>query len=485
MSEQDPRPESRDVRIEAEHDAPVPGLKRDIIDAIRGRQRDYTTGNLRRNILILAIPMVLEMFMQSVFAVADAWFVGRLDSAEALAAVGLTESMLSVVFAIGLGLAMGTTATVARRIGAKDPEAAAVASVQAIGLGLFLSIILGTLGVILSKDLLLLMDASPEVIATGHGYAQHILGGSGTIVLLFLINAVFRGAGDPALAMRALWIANIINIVLDPIFIFGLGPIPAMGVTGAAVATNIGRGIGVLYQLSVLWRGVGHIKVRGPQIQLHFTAMIRLVRISSVGMFQFLVGTTSYLGMIRVLAALDDDAALAGYTIAIRVLIFALLPGWGVANAAATLVGQNLGAGQPNRAEHAVWATARYNLVFLVTVSIAMLVFPHAIVGLFIDDAEVVAYGAQALRVISFGYAFFAYGMVMMMAFNGAGDTWTPTYINLLFHWVLKIPLAIGLAAYTGLGALGVFLAIPIAESLGAVVYILLFRRGTWKHREV
>lgn len=476
VDEHDPEPEG--------DDAGMTGLRRDIFDAVRGRTRDYTRGNIRRAILVLAVPMVLEMFMQSVFAVADAWFVGQLDSDAALAVIGLTESMLSIVFAIGLGLSMGTAATIARRIGAKDPDAAGVTAVQAIGLGIVLSIVLGVIGATFATPLLRLMGASEDVVGVV-GYTRHTLGGCGTILLLFLINAVFRGAGDAALAMRALWLANIVNIALDPIFIFGLGPIPAMGVTGAAVATNIGRGVGVIYQISLLARGKSSVTLGPAQVRLHLDAMIRLVRISGVGMFQFFVGTSSYLGLIRVLSGLGNDAAIAGYTIAVRIIIFALLPAWGVANAAATLVGQNLGAGQPDRAERSAWMTARYNVVVLGLVGATFILFARPLVLLFIEDPAVVDYGAEALRVISFGYAFFAFGMVMMMSLNGAGDTTSPTIVNLFCHWLLKIPLAYLLAYPFELGPLGVFLAIPIAESLASVVYIVLFRRGAWRRREV
>ncbi len=456
---------------------------RDVLAGLRGATRDYTEGALGRSILVLAVPMVLEMFMQSVFAVADAWFIGQLGSKEAVAAVGVTESMLSIIFAVGLGLAMGTTATIARRIGEKRDQEASVAAIQAIAMGLALSVVLGSLGAWFSKDLMRAMGASQDLVAAGHGYAAHILGGSGTILMLFLINAVFRGAGDPALAMRALWLANLINIMLDPILIFGLGPIPALGVTGAAIATNIGRGIGVLYQLSILTRGLGRLQIHRSELRIDPATMIRLIRVSAIGIVQFLLGTASYVGLVRVLTALGNDAALAGYTIAVRVLIFALLPGWGIANAAATLVGQNLGAGKAERAERAVWTTGRYNMVFLGTVGILLVMIADPVVRLFIDDPAVIEYGARCLRIISVGYFFFAWGMVMMQAFNGSGDTTTPSWINFLFHWVFKIPLAVALAAWMDLGPTGVFIAIPVAEGAASIAYITLFRRGRWKER--
>jgi len=459
------------------------GFWRDLRKGIFGTQQDFTEGSIGRAITLLAIPMVLEMAMESVFGIVDVFWVGRLG-ADAVATVGITESLLTLVFAVAMGLSMATTAMVARRIGEKDSAGAALAAVQAIAVGLSLSLPIGVIGFWLAPALLQLMGASPSIIATGSGYGAVMLGGNVTILLLFLLNAVFRGAGDAVIAMRSLWFANIVNIILDPCLIFGYGPFPEMGVTGAAVATNIGRGLGVAYQLFALWNGRGRVRVSFKVLRLDPEVMLRLIRVSLGGIFQFLIATASWLGLVRIIA-LFGSSALAGYTIALRIIIFAILPSWGMSNAAATLVGQNLGAGKPERAEQSVWMTGFYNMLFLGGVSVIFIVFAEPIVRIFTSDPAVVPTGIACLRYVSYGYGFYAYGMVMVQAFNGAGDTVTPTTINLFCYWLFEIPLAYALAIPVGLGVNGVFLAITIAESTIAVVGILAFRRGRWKERRI
>lgn len=456
---------------------------RDIREAIAGTQQDFTEGSIGRAITLLAIPMVLEMGMESLFAVVDVFWVGRIG-ADAVATVGLTESVLTVVYAVAWGMSMSTTAMIARRIGEKDPAGAAVAAVQALAIGVTISVPLGILGVMLAPQLLTVMGGSSNIVNTGSGYMAWMIGGNLTVQMLFLINAIFRGAGDAAHAMRALWIANICNIILDPCFIFGWGPFPELGVTGAAVATNIGRGIGVLYQLLVLWRGKSRVKIKRSQLRVHPEVMLRLLRVSVGGMLQMLVATASWLVLVRVVARFGS-AALAGYTIALRIIIFAILPSWGMGSAAATLVGQNLGAQKPARAERSVWITGLCNMVFLGSVTVVFIFFAEPLVRLFTDDPAVIPFGVDCLRYISYGYIFYAYGMVMVQAFNGAGDTNTPTVINLFCYWLLQIPLAYALALWAGMGAQGVFLAITISESTIAVVGILVFRRGRWKERTI
>ncbi len=451
-------------------------------EAIRGSEQDYTEGSLRRAILLLAVPMVLELGLESVFAVVDVFYVARLG-AEAVAAVGLTEALLTILYSVATGLSMATTAMVARRIGEKDPEAAAVAAAQSLWLGVGISALSGVTA-LAAPRLLGLMGGTPAVIAVGWGYTAVMLATSASIFLLFLINAVFRGAGDAAIAMRSLWLANLINLVLDPCFIFGLGPFPKMGVTGAAVATAIGRGTGVLYQWSVLARGRGRIRLGREQLRLEPKVLWRLLRVSLTGMLQFLIGTASWLGLVRIIA-LYGSAVVAGYTIAVRIIVFALLPSWGMSNAAATLVGQNLGAGKPERAERSAWATGFYNMLFLGAVGAVFVALAGPLVRLFATEAAVVAAGVQCLRVVSYGYPFYAYGMVLTQAFNGAGDTVTPTAINFFCYWLLEIPLAWLLAMACGLGPAGVFWAIAIAESALAVAGAVVFRRGKWKGQRI
>jgi MATE family, multidrug efflux pump len=451
-------------------------------DAVRGVPHDYTSGSIGRAIVLLAIPMVLEMAMESVFAVVDVFWVSRLGP-DAIATVGLTESMLTIVYTAAMGLSIGVAAVVARRIGEKRPDQAAEAAVQGIALGLVVAAGVAVLGITLAPRLLGLMGASPAVIAIGSGYTRMMLGGSATVLLLFLINAIFRGAGDAAIAMRVLWLANIINILLGPCLIFGLGPFPRLGVTGAAVATTIGRGTGVLYQLYRLSRGDARIAIRRTHLALNPAVMGSLIRLSASGTFQVLVGTASYIGLVRIVSTFGS-AALAGYTIAIRLVIFCLLPSWGLSNAAATMVGQSLGAGKPDRAERAVWIAAGYNMALLGAVGIVFIVLANQIVGLFTHDPVAAPTGALALRTMSYGFLFYALGMILTQSFNGAGDTWTPTWINLACFWLWEIPLAYVLARVAGLGPFGVFLAITIGYSTLALVSAVLFRRGRWKlHR--
>lgn len=455
----------------------------DLREAVAGSQQDFTEGSLPRAILLLSVPMVLEMAMESVFGIVDVFWIASLGP-EAVAAVGVTEALLTVIFAAAMGLSMATTATVARRIGEKNPEGAADAAVQAIGLGLIVSLAAGAFGAALARPLLAMMGAPAGVIERGWGYTAWMLGGNVTIVLLFLINAIFRGAGDAAAAMRALWFANLINLVLDPCLIFGLGPFPEWGMVGNAVATNIGRGAGVVYQLVLLFGGRGRIAIARRHVALRAQVMLRLLRLSLGGIGQMLIATASWLGLVRILTPFGA-AALAGYTIGLRIIIVTILPSWGMSNAAATLVGQSLGAGKPERAARSVWLTGFYNMAFLAGVTVLFFVFAEPLVRVFSSDPAVVAYGVDCLRVVSLGYVFYAWGMVVVQAFNGAGDTATPTWINLFCYWLFQVPLALGLARTLGLGPRGVFLAITIAESAMALVAIVCFRRGRWKTRVV
>ena len=458
-------------------------LWRSVREAVRGSHQDFTTGSLNRAILLLAIPMVLEMVLESLFAVVDVFWVGRLG-ADAIATVGLTESLLSLVFAVGLGLSLSTTAMVARRIGEKDPEAAATAAVQAIVLGLATSVIIGVPCFIFAPELLHLMGASPQVVSVGTGYARIALGGSGAILMLFLNNAIFRGAGDAAIAMRLLWVSNVINLVLDPCLIFGLGPFPKLGITGAALATFTGRSIGVAYQFYRLLRGTERIRILRRQLRVDFVILFRLLRVSLTGIMQFAIAHTSWIGLVRIVS-IFGSAALAGYTIAIRVVIFVLLPSWGLSNAAATLVGQNLGANQPERAEQSVWRTGFYNMVFLGSVGVVFIIFATPIVQLFTHDPEVVPLAAAALRIFSYGNIGYAYAMVMLQAFNGAGDTITPTIVNLFAFWFLEIPVAYALAIPLHFQAPGTYWSVVIAECSLAAVSIVLFKRGKWKRQKI
>jgi putative MATE family efflux protein len=463
--------------------AATPTLWQSVREALRGSHQDFTTGSLNRSIVLLAIPMVLEMVLESLFAVVDVFWVSRLGS-DAIATVGLTESVLTLVFAVGMGLGMSTTAMVARRIGEKDPDGAAVSAVQAIFLGLLASFALGIPFFLLAPQLLGLMGASPAIIATGANYTRVALGGSGVVLLLFLNNAILRGAGDAAIAMRLLWVSNILNLILDPCLIFGLGPFPKLGVTGAALATFSGRGIGVLYQFYRLAKGTERIRILRRHLRLRGAVLWRLVRVSITGILQFLISQASWVGLVRIVS-LFGAPALAAYTIAIRIVIFAILPSWGLSNAAATLVGQNLGAGHPDRARSAVYRTGLWNMVFLGSVGVVFIVFAPWIIHLFTQDAAVVPIAIHCLRIFSCGNIAFAYGMVMLQAFNGAGDTLTPTYVNLFGFWILEIPLAWWLAMHTAMRVDGVFLSVVVAQFTIVLISLFLFRQGRWARQRI
>src|SRR5437016_1124883 len=463
--------------------APPPTFWSSVREALRGSHQDFTAGNLNRAILLLAIPMVLEMVLESLFAVVDVFWVGRLG-ADAIATVGLTESLLSLVMAIGFGLSLSTTAMVARRIGEKDPAGAAVAGVQAIVIGVAIAALIGIPCLFYAPDLLRLMGASPQVVAVGSGYARIALGGSAAIMLLFLNNAIFRGAGDAAIAMRLLWVSNIINLVLDPCLIFGWGPFPKLGVTGAALATFTGRSIGVLYQFYRLLRGTERIRILRDQLRINLSVLLRLLRVSLTGILQFAIAHTSLIRLVRSVSVFGS-AALAGYTIAIRIVIFIILPSWGLSNAAATLVGQNLGAKQPERAATSVWRTGFYNMLFLGGIGVIFVVFAEPIVRLFTHDPAVIPRAAKCLRIISYGNIGYAYGMVMLQAFNGAGDTITPTIVNFFGFWLLEIPLAWFLAIPMRMQAKGAYFSIVVAEAAIAAVSIVLFKRGYWKQQKI
>lgn len=452
-------------------------------DAIRGTSADYTKIPLRRAVFLLAVPMVLELVLESTFAIVDIFFVAKLGPS-AVATVGLTESYLFLLYSVAMGLAMAVTAVVARRIGEGKHDEAAITAVQAILVALLVSVLPAIVGVVYAQDLLRLMGADAWSVEHGYRYTQWMLGGNAVIMLLFVINAIFRGAGDAAIAMRVLWLANGLNIVLCPILIHGFGPVPAMGIEGAAIATNIGRGVGVAFQLWMLFRGGKHIRASFDQIAWHGAVLWHIVRTSLGGIGQMIVAMTSWIFLMRILASVGNEAV-AGATIAIRIMMFVTMPAWGMSNAAATLVGQNLGANSPDRAEAAVWRIGWYNMAYLVVVSVAFFAFPNRIVGFFTDDAAVIAVGAEWLRILS--YSFFVYGwwMVAVQAFNGAGDTVTPTKINLVFFWAIQIPLAWWLALHLQWNASGVFWAVFVSETAVGLFTLWLFSRGGWKTVQV
>ncbi len=451
--------------------------------ALRGDERDYTRGPIRRAVFLLSVPMVLEMALESVFAVTDIFFVSRLGS-EAVTAVGLTEAVLTLVYAVAIGMSMAATAMIARRTGEQDKPGAQIATAQILWVGLITSSVVAFAGLAFPGEILALMGAEDSVIADGQGYTMIILGGSVTVMYLFLLNSIFRGAGDAAIAMRSLWLANAINIVLDPLLIFGLGPFPEMGVTGAAVATTIGRGTGVCYQLWHLFDGSSRLQMHWRRLNINMRVMLRLLRVSAGGVMQFVIATTAWVFLMRIVAPFGSDAV-AGYTIAVRVIMFTILPAWGMGNAAATLVGQNLGAGQPERAAKSAWMAARYNVIFMVLVSFVFIVFAPNIMQVFTTEQTVIDYGVDCLRIVSYGYGFFAIGMIMVQAINGAGDTDTPTIINFFGYWVFQLPLAWWLAIPREMGPEGVFWGVMVAESLLAVMAVWVFRRGRWKLRQV
>jgi putative MATE family efflux protein len=451
--------------------------------AVKGEEKDYVTGSVNRAIILLSIPMILEMIMEALFAVVDVFFVSKV-SVNAVATVGFTESVITLVYSIAIGLSMATTAMVSRRIGEGDPENAALAAVQSIIITLTFSLVISILGVVFAGEILALMGASAELIKDGIWYTRIIFGGNLVIMLLFLLNAIFRGAGDASIAMRALWIANLLNIFLDPCFIFGWGPFPELGVAGAAVATNIGRGIGVLFQLYVLLNGKVIVKIARRHFKLVWSIIKRLLNVSIGGMGQYIIASASWIFLMRIMAEFGE-MAVAGYTISIRMIIFAILPAWGMANAAATLVGQNLGAKQPDRAETSVWRAAFFTMLFLLAVSVIYYLFATPMVRFFHTDLEVVKYGVASLKIICLGYVFFAYGMVISQAFNGAGDTRTPTLMNFICFWLLQIPLAYVMGITLKIGPNGVFWAVAISETILAIMGIVLFKRGKWKKVEI
>jgi putative MATE family efflux protein len=451
-------------------------------DSLRDSEVDYTAGSLGRALGLLAIPMMLEMSMESVFAVVDIAFVSRLGT-DAVAAVGITEALVTVLYAVAIGLGMGVTAMVSRRVGEKQPDAAAHVTGQALWIGAGLSVFIGIGGVIFAEEMLIIMGATDSVVATGKGFTAVLLGGSASILYLFLLNAAFRGAGDATVALRSLWLANAINIVLDPCLIFGIGPFPELGVTGAAIATTIGRGIGVLYQLWYLLDGRGRLAFHTRHLRIVPALSIRLIKISLGGIGQFLVATSSWILIMRIVS-LYGSSAIAAYTIGLRLLEFVWLPAWGLGNAAATLVGQNLGADQADRAEQSVWLAARYNAMFMTAIGIIVLLLAHGIANLFSNDPEVVRYTTSCLRILGVGCPMYAVGMIMTQALNGAGDTLTPTGLNIVCFWVVQVPLAYWLATKLFGGPNGVFLSIVLSESLLTVLSVVVFRRGGWKKQK-
>ncbi len=478
-----PNPSGQGARCIGTDKETMSTILRDLKEAIAGTTQDFTSGSLRRAIFLLAVPMVLEMAMESVFAVVDIYFVSRLG-ADAVATVGLTETMITIVYAVGMGFSLATTAMVSRRMGQKKPREAAEAAFQSIVTGLLMSLAIAIPGGLFASDLLALMGANPAICESMSGYTTVMLAGNGVIMLLFIINAVFRSAGDAAISMRVLWIANILNLILDPVLIFGLGPFPELGITGAAVATNIGRGLAVLYQFYLLFSGSTRIKLTRQDIRIHFHTIGQLVKLALGGIGQQVIATSSWIGLMRIVAVFGSTVV-AGYTIAIRVVVFALLPCWGIANAAATLVGQNLGAQKPDRAEKSVWVTGKANMLIMGMISVALMVTPRTFIQAFISDPEVIASGAAALRIMAYGFIAYGLGMVMVQALNGAGDTATPTKINLVCFWLLEIPLAYLLAIKLQIGAAGTFYSIIIAETMMTLCAMHAFKRGKWKLKKV
>lgn len=455
-----------------------------IRQALKGDAYDYTQGSIRRAIVLLAIPMILELSLESVFAVVDMFFVGRLGE-NAIATVGLTESVVTLVYAVAIGMSTAATAVVARRIGEKDGEGASHAATQAILFSFAVTVLISLAGIVFAGDVLRLMGASAAVIREGTSFARVMLGGSVVIILLFLINGIFRGAGNAAIAMRSLWLASLSNIVLCPLFIYGIGSWEGWGLTGAAIATTLGRGIGVVYQCWFLLKGTGHLRIRARHLAPDLPVIQHLAGIAWPATFQFLIASGSWVVLAWLVSVTGGTSATAGYQIAIRSFVFFILPAWGLSNAAATLVGQNLGANQPGRAERSVLLTAKYNVVFMLGVTATFLLFAAPIVGVFTQDAEVLRIGTLALRVIGSGYIFYGVGMVMIQALNGAGDTRTPTLINFAGFWLFQIPLALLLAKWLGMGETGVFISIPVAETAIAIAAVVLFRRGKWKNVKV
>ncbi|RKS02539.1 putative MATE family efflux protein [Flavobacterium sp. 102] len=461
-------------------------LFRLIKQSLKGEEHDYTQGNVKTAILLLSIPMILELSLESVFAVVDIYFVGHLPNADiAVATVGLTEAVISLVYTLGIGLSVGATAIVARRVGEKDLIEASKSGAQAITVSLIVAILVAILGVTFAADILALMGAKPEVIKEGTTFAQIIFASSPAIILLFLINGIFRGAGDAAMAMRSLWLASIINIILCPLLIYGYGPFPELGLTGAAIATAIGRTTGVLYQCYHLFLKSRSIKIYKTYFKPNLEIVKSLLNISTPAMFQFFIQSGSWIVLTYIVSVTGSTDASAGYQIAIRNVVFFILPAWGLSNAAATLVGQNLGAKQPERAQQSVLLTTKYNIIFMSFVTLIFVCFSEFIISFYTEDKVILAYGSQALRIIGLGYVFYGIGMVMIQALNGAGDTKTPTWINIVCFWMIQIPLAWFLAVYLDFGPLGAFIAIPSAETVLALLAFYYFKKGKWKTVQV
>ena len=455
--------------------------------AIKGDESfDYTSGSIKKGVILLAIPMVLEMLMESVFALVDLYFVGHLEqSSYAIQAVGLTESVITIVYSIAIGISMAATAVVTRRIGEKDPVAAAKAGMQAIIIAFVINTIISILGFIYAKDILLFMGASVDAAEYGINFTRIMMGGSLCIMLLFLINGIFRGAGNAAIAMKSLWLANICNIILCPILINGFGPIPAFGLMGAAMATTIGRSIGVFYQLYHLFNGRGVLKIIPSYFIPNLEQIKALVKIAAPGVLQFVIASCSWIFLAQLVATTGGDHGSAGYQTALRIMMFFILPAWGLSNAAATLVGQNLGAKKVERAEKSVFTTAKYNVIFMATITVITLVFSSSLISFFTNDLIIQKIAVEALQTMCLGYVFYGIGMVLINTFNGAGDTWTPTMINFFGFWLFQIPLAYLLSKYYKMGPTGVFIAIPIAETAITLASIVLYKRGKWKRIKV
>jgi putative MATE family efflux protein len=451
--------------------------------AVTGKQQEFTSGSIRRAVFMLAIPMILEMLMESIFALVDIMYVSQI-SVNAVATIGLTESVITLIYAVAIGLSIAATAIVARRVGEKDLKGASNAAVQVIFLGVFVAAIVSVIGIIYPKELLSLMGAEPDLIEEGYGYTKVLLGGNITIMLLFLINAIFRGTGEASISMWVLILSNGLNIILDPIFIFGFGPIPAYGVEGAAIATTIGRGTAVLFQLAILFYGYSKIKIGVKDLIIRVGVMLNLIKVSLGGIGQFLIGTTSWVFLMRIISEFGSEV-LAGYTIAIRVMLFSLMPAWGMSSAAASLVGQNLGAKKPERAEQSVWITSKYCSIFMGAVSILYLVFAPQIIEIFNETPDVVKYGSLCLRIMTAPFIFYGFGMIVLNAFNGAGDTKTPTYINFVSFWLLQLPFAYIAAITFDYGPAGVFWAVALGELLMTFIAIIWFKKGHWKRVEV
>lgn len=454
--------------------------------ALSEEETDYTTISIRSAVLLLAIPMMLEMAMESVFALVDLYFVGHLkESGFAIQTVGLTESVLTIIYSIAIGMSMAATAVVARRIGEKNPEQASRSAAQLISVSFVVTFILSLLGVIYAEDILIVMGSKPEAASYGKNFTRIMMGSSVVIMLLFLINGIFRGAGNAAIAMKSLWIANIANIILCPVLIKGLGPVPAMGLTGAAVATTIGRCIGVLYQLYHIFIADSQVQIKINYFKPDFKLIRSIVKIAMPGIFQFVIASCSWIFLAQLVATTGGEDASAGYQTALRLMMFFMLPAWGLSNAASTLVGQNMGAGEMLRAEQSVMKTVKYNVIFMVSVSVVFFILGDFLVGFFTEDEQIKSFAKNALHIMSVGFIFYGIGMVTINAFNGAGDTWTPTWLNFFGFWLFQIPLAYVLSKYFGMGPKGVFISIPVAETLITVVAFILFKKGKWKQVKV